>query len=331
MDSGSSQSAEFAGSTAPEVEAGRLSTLTAVTSAQADSLLVPENLAKELCREAEITRGGLEPEEFLRLLCEIGRKHNFNVSLGIEPKALQMETFWRSLHLRDLALAQGCARGHEGAWNEFMREYRLPMQQAAIAITRSTAVGEELADALYAELFGLNAREGVRSSPLASYSGRGTLMGWLRATLAQRHVNHHRRTHREDQLEAEDFPAMSTAAPPEPHVLVQVSNAVREVLSALDPEDGFLLSAYFLDERTLLEIATLLRVHEATVSRRISKLTGNVHKQLLKRLEARGMSRRAAQEALSTDPRDLSMNLRNLLQSSQHSAFSDQNKGKNES
>lgn len=330
MDSGSSQSAEFAESTASGVAAGSLGAHTAVSSAQADSPLVSENLAKELFRQAEITRIGLDPDEFLRLLGEIGRKHNFNVQPGAEPKASQRETFWRNLHLRDLALAQGCARGFEAAWNEFMREYRLPMQQAAIAITRSASAGEELADGLYAELFGLNAREGVRLSPLASYSGRGPLMGWLRATLAQRHVNRHRRDHREDQLGSEDLPAMPTAAPPEPHVLAQVSNAVGKVLSALDPEDGFLLSAYFLDGQTLLEISALLRVHEATVSRRISKLTGKVHKQLLKHLEAGGMSRRAAQEALSTDPRDLSMNLRNLLQSSQHSAFSDQNRGKNE-
>ena len=210
------------------------------------------------------------------------------------------------------------------AWNEFLREFRQPMQQAAIAITRSSSAGEELADSLYAELFGLTQRDGVRSSPLASYSGRGPLMGWLRATLAQRHVNHHRRTSREDPLDDDNFPARVTQPPPETHNLIRLSSAVREVLSALAPEDRFLLSAYFLDGHTLLEIATLLGVHEATVSRRIRKLTDTLHKQLVRKLEARGMSRRAAQEALGTDPRDLSVNLRNLLQTSQPFAFSDQ-------
>jgi RNA polymerase sigma-70 factor (ECF subfamily) len=149
-------------------------------------------------------------------------------------------------------------------------------------------------------------------------------MGWFRATLAQRHVNQHRRTHREDPLVGEDYPASATQAPPEAHDLLRLSSAVREVLSSLDPEDRFVLSAYFLDGHTLLEVATLLGVHEATVSRRVRKLTDRLHKQLVRKLEARGMSRRAAQEALGTDPRDLSVNLRNVLQTSQSSAFSDQ-------
>jgi RNA polymerase sigma-70 factor (ECF subfamily) len=295
-----------------------------VLSASADSVTLPDDLAEELCRQANIARIGLRQDEFIGILREVGRKHNFNVSPGVETTSAQREAFWRGLHLRDLALAHACARGNEVAWSEFLREFRQPMLQAAIAITRSPSAGEELADSLYAELFGLTQREGVRSSPLASYSGRGALMGWLRATLAQRHVGQHRRTHREDPLEEEDYPATPTQAAPEPHHLARLSSAVREVLSALPAEDRFLLSAYFLDGHTLLEIATLLRVHEATVSRRIGKLTRQLHKQLLKRLEACGMSRRAAQEALGTDPRDLSLNLRNVLQPSQSSAFSDQ-------
>lgn len=322
MDSGSSQSAEFAESIAADTAAAGLAT--AVPCVPADPIAVATDLAGELSRLADLTRFGLSEDEFIGILREIGRRHNFNLCPGVEATSAQREAFWRGLHLRDLALAHACARGNEVAWNEFLREFRQPMQQAAIAITRSSSAGEELADSLYAELFGLTQREGVRSSPLASYSGRGALMGWLRATLAQRHVNQHRRTHREDPLEDEDFPATPAQAPPEPESLLRLSSALQEVLLALDPEDRFLLSAYFLDGHTLLEVAALLRVHEATVSRRIRKLTDKVHKQLLKSLEARGMSRRAAQEALGTDPRDVSVNLRNLLQTPRPSAFSDQ-------
>jgi len=304
--------------------AAGLATAMPAPSAPADAVAVSAELAHELSTHAEIARFGLSREEFTGILREIGRKHNFNLPFGVNPNLEQREAFWRGLHLRDLALAQACALGNEVAWTEFLREFRQPMQQAAIAITRSSSAGEELADSLYAELFGLRQRDGVRSSPLASYSGRGPLMGWLRATLAQRHVNHHRRTSREDPLDGEDSPARVTPAPPEPHNLIRLSSAVHEVLSALAPEDRFLLSAYFLDGHTLLEVATLLGVHEATVSRRIRKLTDTLHKQLVRKLEARGMSRRAAQEALGTDPRDLSLNLRNVLQTSQSSAFSDQ-------
>jgi RNA polymerase sigma-70 factor (ECF subfamily) len=92
-------------------------------------------------------------------------------------------------------------------------------------------------------------------------------------------------------------------------------------LGSLTPEERFLLSAYFLDQRTLLEIAQMIRVHEATVSRRVSGLTARIRKDLLRNLQATGMSRRAAEEALGTDPRDLSINLRTLLQASRPAAF----------
>jgi RNA polymerase sigma-70 factor, ECF subfamily len=95
-------------------------------------------------------------------------------------------------------------------------------------------------------------------------------------------------------------------------------------LSSLAPEDRFLLSAWFLDQRTLLEISRILRVHEATVSRGIKRLTARLHKELLKDLQASGMSRAAAEEALGADPRDLDINLRSLLQASQSTAFLEQ-------
>jgi RNA polymerase sigma-70 factor (ECF subfamily) len=94
-------------------------------------------------------------------------------------------------------------------------------------------------------------------------------------------------------------------------------------LQGLPSEDRFLLSAYFLDRQTLLQIARTLRVHEATISRRIKRLAADLRKQLLQHLQSGGLSRRAAEEALGTDPRDIEINLRQLLQTSQTSAFSD--------
>lgn len=292
--------------------------------APAESLSISPALAKELCRQADIVRTGLSEEEFVGALSEIGRRHNFNLSSAAAAGPAQREAFFRSLHLRDLSLAQACARGYEAAWNVFLRDFRTPMQRAATAIAHSASAGEELADSLYAELFGLSARQGVRSSPFAGYSGRGPLLGWLRATLAQRHIDQYRRTHREDPLEGDEYPATAAPSPPEPQLLAQLTMALRVVFLALAAEDRFVLSSYFLDGHTLLDLARVLRVHEATMSRRINKLTKNLHKKLLKQLEAAGMSRRAAQEALSTDPRDLTLNLRNLLQSCQASPFSDQ-------
>jgi RNA polymerase sigma-70 factor (ECF subfamily) len=61
----------------------------------------------------------------------------------------------------------------------------------------------------------------------------------------------------------------------------------------------------------------VLRVHEATVSRKLKRATEHLRKQLLRTLRERGLSRRAAEEALGIDPRDVDMNLRRLLQDSE--------------
>jgi RNA polymerase sigma-70 factor (ECF subfamily) len=263
---------------------------------------------------------GLTLRDFAAALDEAGRKSNFGLRAGVSAESHHRQAFYRALHVRELALARACALGREAAWAQFMAEFRGPLLQAAIGITRSSSLGEELADSLYSELFGLTQRDGRRWSPLETYSGRGSLMGWLRAMLAQRHVNHYRRTHRESPLEDVE-PVASPAPEAQPVAASDLATAVSEVLGALDAEARFLLSAYYLDRRTLLELGGVLRVHEATVSRKLKRVTEELRKKLLKSLEKRGMSRRAAQEALGVDPGDLDLNLRKLLQTSEGPAF----------
>jgi len=98
---------------------------------------------------------------------------------------------------------------------------------------------------------------------------------------------------------------------------------VDEVLRSLPSEDRFILASYFLDERTLAEIARALSVHESTVSRKVEKLTKNLRKQVVKALIRMGMSRRQAEETLETDARDLRLDIRtSLAQDSANVAFS---------
>jgi len=267
---------------------------------------------------------GLEKEELARVLLSLGAKYNYGAAPGNSPDRHQMLAFWRSLQLKDLALAHACALGREAAWDRFMALYREPLTQAAIAITGSAASGHELADSLYSEMFGLTERDGERLSPLAYYSGRGSFKGFLRASLAQRHVDHHRRTGRETSLPAGELKAAPVTPAPSPDLLLRLVTALAAILQALDPEERFLLSTWFLDRRTLLEISRTLRVHEATVSRRISRLTERLHKDLLAGLQASGLSPDAARDALGTDPRDININLRNILQTSASAAFPEQ-------
>ena len=68
----------------------------------------------------------------------------------------------------------------------------------------------------------------------------------------------------------------------------------------------------------------MLGVHEATVSRKLRRAIEEIRKQVLKNLQISGLSRRAAEESLGADPRDLDMNLKKLLQNSQTETFQEQ-------
>ena len=281
------------------------------------------NLMQELWRASEAETCDLTLNELSVVLSSVGQKVNCGFPPSELPDSAQKAAFFRSLHLSELALAHACALGRDAAWQRFLRLYRASLVQAAISITGSATAGQDLADSLYAELYGLRQTAGERRSSLASYSGRGSLLGWLRATLVQRWRDHHRRTYREAPLDNIESPA---AAPPAamPAGLPQLTIAIARILKALDAEDRFLLSAYFLDQQTLLQIAQTLHVHESTISRRIKRLADHLRKRLIEELISAGLSKAAAEEALGADPRDIEINMRRLLQSSQNSPFSNQ-------
>jgi RNA polymerase sigma-70 factor (ECF subfamily) len=280
-----------------------------------ENRLLPEMLGEELWRAAGAELVEVSRAEFAEALETIGARDNYGLDSEKQANERQRERFWRGLHLEELAVARGCALGRESAWRRFLEQYREQLTRAAIEMTRSAALGEELASALYSELFGLTEREGRRWSPLLRYSGRGSLMGWLRAILAQRRVDQYRKIGRETEL-GEIEPAAAVSEQLEPEQLGDLRVALKMTLSEASAEERFLLSAYYLDQHTLHEMSRVLRVHEATISRKLKRATERLRKHLLRTLKARGLSRHAAEEALGTDPRDVNINLRKLLQKS---------------
>jgi RNA polymerase sigma-70 factor (ECF subfamily) len=301
------------------VEVSAAAGISAVPDAIYDSLL------EELWRESGAASYGLERALFNEILECIATAQNFGLTPGAKASRKQQESFFHSLRLADLVLARACANGYPGAWEHFLATYRQPLTRAAIAIAGSETLGRDLADQLYAELYGLTTRDGVRRSPLDSYRGKGSLMGWLRTTLAQRHVDHYRRTRRELPLDdpADGYEPPAAIPQPEtpPDDLLLLGKAIEEALHQLAAEERFLLAAYYLDERTLLEIAPLLHVHEATISRKLHRMTGDLRRQIVRNLQGSGLSKRAFQEALGADPRDLNLNLKKILQITSLDAF----------
>ena len=261
--------------------------------------------------------------DFERILNEIAAKY-----LPATATTEDIREFMSSLRVEELALARACAAGNERAWQEFMTRFREKLYSAALGITKEDSSGRELADSLYADLYGTNTREGRRVSKLDSYTGRGSLEGWLRAVLAQEFVKRYRSHRRFVSLEEKNEAGEQfSASDSEPSVEIdpRLQAASSEALSHLTAEDKLILAAYFLDGRTLAEIGRMLRVHESTMSRRLDKITSSLRKRIRTELMARGMSKRQAEEALETDVRDLQVNVRAHLAQDKHAtAFSKQ-------
>jgi RNA polymerase sigma-70 factor (ECF subfamily) len=250
-------------------------------------------------------------QDFAAILREVSSRYLPQNATHAEAAALH-----HLLCIEDLVLARACARGNEVAWECFLRQYRQKLYDTAAAIAKQESVARDLADALYAELFGVRqAADGRRISKLASYTGRGSLAGWLRTVLAQDYVNRYRRERHlvsfDQKSEAgEQFEARAAASAA---VDSRLEHAVDEALLALPPEQRLLLASWYLDGRTLAQIARMLGVHESTISRRIEKTTVSLRKRIVRGLRERGMSARAAEEAMEVDVRDLFVDVRGRL------------------
>jgi len=269
---------------------------------------------------------GLARETFAAILCEVATKY-----LPAETNQSEARTFLLTLRVEELALARACAAGHNSAWELFLIRYREKLYQAALRIAREDSAARDLADGLYAELYGTTTRNGERVSKLASFTGRGSLEGWLRTVLAQEYVNRYRRTKRLISLDEESEDGAQFAAPapePLPFADSRLESATDAALAALASEDRMVLAAYYLDGRTLAEIARMLGVHESTISRKVDKLAKSLRKKILAGMMQQGMARRQAEEALQVDVRDLQVDIRRgLTQDSPAATFSEKKDG----
>jgi RNA polymerase sigma-70 factor, ECF subfamily len=281
-------------------------------------------LASVIAELYEKSRGqefGLTREAFAHILQEVRKKY-------LPDGASQAETvaLYSSLRVEELVLARACAAGEERAWQAFVMGYREKLYEIATYIAKESSASHELADSIYADLYGIRERGGERLSKLASYMGRGSLEGWLRTVIAQEYINSYRRRRRLVSLdeEAEQGVQFVAAAPPPARAVdPRLTAATDEALAELSPEDRFVLASYYLDSRTLAQIARILRVHESTISRKLDKLAAWLRRRILAGLGQRGMSRRQAKEALEVDVRDLEINVRTVLQGTADPPFFD--------
>ena len=279
---------------------------------------------ERLFERSQGAKFGLGCDSFQAILIDIGAQY----APGVE--APELVKFLETLKVEELALARGCVAGNEKAWETFLTRFRSSLYGAAYSVAKEESVAKELADSLYAELYGLPKESGRRVSKLEYYKGRGSLEGWLRTVVAQEYINRYRRTKHEVSLEEKveagvQFLAAQSSSGHQTGSAIEEATA--KVLGGLEAEDRLLLAAYFLDGRTLAEIGRMMSVHESTISRKLERVTAALRKSIRKELLAKGLSARQADELMQEmDVRDLNVNVRaNLQQEPGTSAFYESN------
>jgi RNA polymerase sigma factor (sigma-70 family) len=238
---------------------------------------------RRLYASAEAARWSVPHEEFGRTLASSLAK----AFEGEEPTTRDQERYLAALHLKDLALACACALGHDEAWEHFVREHRPTLYRAADVLDPSGGA-RETADALYADLYGMAETDGTRRSLFRYFHGRSRLGTWLRAVLAQRHVDVVRARRRLEPLPGHDEQPRSAATsepdPDRPRLRAALLAALAAVVAGLAPQDRFRLRAYYGAGMTLAQIGRLTGEHEATVSRQLKRTRAALRERTERRL-----------------------------------------------
>ena len=220
-----------------------------------------------------------------------------------------------TLHLDDLALACGCAAGDEQAWEHFIREQRPTLYRAADALDPGGGA-RDLADGIYGELF--------ERSLFRYFHGRSSLATWLRAVLAQRHVDRLRAGQRleplpDDELAASGGPAKAGPYEAGPYESDRCRELIRDALtravSELPSRERLRLACYYAQELTLAETGRILGEHEASSSRHLARtrkaLRGEIERQLR---EQHALSAAEIAECFAASSQDAGeLDLRQLL------------------
>jgi RNA polymerase sigma factor (sigma-70 family) len=235
-----------------------------------------------------VTEGALA--DALRRSC----RHRFR---DLQPSASEIDAYLKTLHIEDLALVCGCLAANESAWEAFVLRFRPELYAAARAIAGEG--GRDLADGLYADLFGLGEGE-TRRSLFLYFHGRSRLGTWLRSILAQRHVDAWRATRNLTALPDEPVADRGAGSGREPHAppdpdrsnyLAHLEWALGLALGALAPRDRLRLSSNYVQQLPLAQIGRVLGEHEATVSRKLDRTRRDVRQRVEKALgEERGLA-----------------------------------------
>ena len=183
----------------------------------------------------------------------------------------------RRARAEDLYLACGCADAVPAAVAEFEGCFGAALGQAASAVVDPFLRSDDLAAVVRAKLLVGTAERGPA---IASYRGRGSLLGWLRVSARRAALDAVRNSHPEtDPLRGPQAQPPDVAdAFDDPEVLVlrrdfhgAVTEALRTAFAGLPARDQLLLRHSVLHGLSARKIAKMLDVHHASAARWINE------------------------------------------------------------
>jgi RNA polymerase sigma-70 factor (ECF subfamily) len=242
-------------------------------------------ILNDLFRKADAQRWALLREEF-RDVIEASVEKAFPTA---DRPPRELDRYLAALHLEDLALAAACALGRDAAWEHFVLNHRPVLYRAADALSPGGGA-RELADSLYADLYGLPNAAGQRQSLFRYFHGRSSLATWLRSVLAQRFVDVLRAQRRMEPLP--DIESAMPASPPASNdpdrtaLVPLVEKSLRAAIELLPPKDRLRLRSYYVSQLTLAEIGRITGEHEATVSRHLARTRRTVREEMERSLRS---------------------------------------------
>ncbi|HET6980340.1 MAG TPA: sigma-70 family RNA polymerase sigma factor [Pyrinomonadaceae bacterium] len=287
----------------------------------AGRLLARASDSRSLSRELLAPRIGAAVQKYLL-------KDNPNTSHADIAK------FIDEMQADDLCLIIACERGDENAWSDLVERFKPTVRSAARSASSNEDAAEDLAQSIWAELYGLRVRnDGRPASKLAYYSGRGSLAGWLRAVVAQLAVDMFRKQSRLVQTEEDsEFDRLArdvqdgqghaiVAGIPTPEESISnrfVQNDMQQALGTavqeLGAEDRLLVKLYYFDNLRLREAGAVLGVHEATASRRLTRIQTDLRKRVAKILiDERGWTQAETERSFAEVAQSLDADLEALL------------------
>ena len=247
----------------------------------------------------------------------------------------EIAKFIDELQADDLCLIIACERGDENAWNDLVERFTSTVRSAARSASSNEDAAEDLAQSIWAELYGLRTRkDGAPASKLAYYSGRGSLAGWLRAVVGQLAVDTFRKQSRLVQTDEDtdldrlardasvgEGQAVLAAGIPTPEesmsnrfAKADMQQALNKAVQELAAEDRLLVKLYYFDNLRLREAGVVLGVHEATASRRLTRIQTDLRKQVTQILvDERGWTQTETEKAFAEVAQHLDTDLERLL------------------